>query len=108
MTARPKTQVRVLALAACLLVACAAPPEKPAGLREVLLVSEAVERDVGAAAAAQVEAELGLVESPELSGYVQALGERVLQRAPVKSFEYAFQVVDQDAPNAFALPGGLV
>lgn len=62
---------------------------------------------VGRSASEAVAAELGLVDRPELEAYLNALGQR-LARSGGRGFKYRFQIVDQDAPNAFALPGGFV
>jgi predicted Zn-dependent protease len=40
--------------------------------------------------------------------YVEAVGRRLAHHAPGYGFDYRFRVVDADAPNAFALPGGHV
>ena len=80
-------------------------PKRPA---EVVLRTEADDRRVGEDAAKEVEAELGLVTQPELVGYVNRIGERLLRFAPQRDFSYRFYIVDQEAPNAFALPGGQI
>lgn len=76
--------------------------------REVILVSEANDEAVGARAAQDVSRDLGILENPVLSQYVNAIGQRLARHAPHGKFSYTFQIVDQDAPNAFALPGGYV
>jgi len=73
-----------------------------------VLRSEADERRVAKDASAEVEAELGLVEDPALLGYVSQIGQRLLRFAPTRDFDYRFRIVDQEAPNAFALPGGQI
>ena len=37
---------------------------------------------------------------------VQEIGKRLLRSDPSRKFEYEFHIVDQEMPNAFALPGG--
>ncbi len=76
--------------------------------RDILLRTEAHDQQAGAQVAKEVEAEFGLVEDPELLAYVSAVGQRLARVAPDRSFVYRFQIVDQEAPNAFALPGGYV
>jgi len=56
----------------------------------------------------QAEAEFGLVEDPELNAYVDAIGRRLARHAPGYAFDYRFAIVDDAAPNAFALPGGYI
>jgi predicted Zn-dependent protease len=49
---------------------------------------------------------MGLYKSPALTAYVTEVGRRLVAYAPLRPFQYTFQVVDQMAPNAFSLPGG--
>jgi predicted Zn-dependent protease len=86
-------------------------PEVPAERQErrrVVLSSEYDDERVGEEAAKGVRAEMGFVEDPELSAYVNDLGARLAGHAPPRSFGYRFAIVDQFEPNAFALPGGHV
>lgn len=75
---------------------------------EIILRTEANDERAGAEAAEKVAAEIGLLEDPALTSYVSQIGQRLARQAPRGRFSYKFQVVDQDAPNAFALPGGYV
>jgi predicted Zn-dependent protease len=86
---------------------CGGGAPKPAR-REVILSSEAVDERVGQEAAADVTAGLGIVDDPELTKYVNQVGQRLARNAPRGGFQYHFAIVDQDAPNAFALPGGYI
>lgn len=74
--------------------------------RRTVLATEADDVRLGEEAAAEVAAELGLVEDPELTEYLGEIGQRLLEHAPEREFSYSFTVVDQPEPNAFALPGG--
>ncbi len=86
------------------------PPPEPESERppDLILSSEHADRKVGEEGAKRVEAEMGLVDDPELVAYVESLGRRISVHAPHSSFEYQFRIVDQDIPNAFALPGGFI
>ncbi len=99
-----------LALSLGLPLACAKDtPERSEATkkkRTILLSTEYDDLSAGEEAARQVEAEMGLYDSPELTAYVAAIGGRLIQHAPPRPFQYEFQVVDQMAPNAFSLPGG--
>ena len=55
-----------------------------------------------------IEAELGIVKDEALNRYVRSVALRLLRHAPPRPFDYQFQIVDQDVPNAFALPGGQI
>ncbi len=108
MPARALALGGVLTAAALLGSGCAGgpPAAEPARKREILLETEAHDERVGRDAAAEVRAQLGVIETPELSSYVNQVGRRLLRHAPLRGFEYEFVVIDQEAPNAFALPGG--
>jgi predicted Zn-dependent protease len=80
----------------------------PRPRRQVILSSAAVDEKVGREASREVVSELGLVDDPALVAYVNQLGQRLARHAPRGQFQYHFAIVDQDAPNAFALPGGYI
>lgn len=64
------------------------------------------ERRIGAEAAKQVEQTMGLVDTPELGSYLEAVGGRLAAHSPRNDLDYTFRIVDMKEPNAFALPGG--
>ncbi|MEE2663670.1 MAG: M48 family metalloprotease [Myxococcota bacterium] len=74
--------------------------------RTVLLTTEYDDVRVGEEASQQVVAQMGLLEDPVLTEYVNRLGHKLLRGVPRRGFQYRFYVVDQTEPNAFALPGG--
>ena len=47
-----------------------------------------------------------MVNDPELQGYVERVGRRLLTGARSVDFPYTFKVVLDDSVNAFAIPGG--
>ncbi|MCP5069568.1 MAG: M48 family metalloprotease, partial [bacterium] len=51
---------------------------------------------------------MGLVDDPELSAYVRAIGARLAANSPRQDTKYEFRVVDMPEANAFALPGGYI
>jgi predicted Zn-dependent protease len=98
-----------IALASALFaLACGASTPTREHPREVILRSEDVDRKVGEESAQGVKAQLGLIESSELIAYVAKVGARLARHAAKRNFEYSFQIVDQETPNAFALPGGFI
>jgi predicted Zn-dependent protease len=97
----------VAALIAVLAVACGGSSKAPKQ-REVILSSEAVDEKVGREAAESVTSSLGLVDDPKLVAYVNRIGQSLARHAPRGRFDYQFAIVDQDPPNAFALPGGYI
>ena len=82
------------------------PPAKEK--RTVLLKTEAHDEKVGYEASQGIGAQMGYVDDPELQAYVSEVGRRLARYAPRGRFHYQFKVVDQEVPNAFALPGGYI
>lgn len=70
-------------------------------------LTPAAERELGATEEARLEETVGLSDHARSAAWVTAVGRRVAQHAP-PGVEYRFHVVDMEAPNAFALPGGPV
>jgi predicted Zn-dependent protease len=91
-----------------LFASCGTPPERDetGRRRQTVLETASDDRDIGAIESERVRHEMGLVENAQLESYVTRVGKRVARGAG--GFQYSFQVVDQAAPNAFALPGGHV
>ena len=88
------------------LAACATNPVT--GKRQLALVSEAQEIEMGRQAAQDVARTLGLVENEELQAVVQRVGRRLAVDSERPSLPWEFHVVDDPTPNAFALPGGFI
>ncbi len=78
------------------------------GRRELVLMSAEREARLGEQMVAQVAEEMGLVESPALNAYVDAIGQRLAVHSPRRDVVYRFAIVDMMEPNAFALPGGYI
>jgi predicted Zn-dependent protease len=76
------------------------------GRRQVVLMSEADERQIDAAIVPQIESSDGLVRDPRLTDYVEELGRALAPHSPRQDVIYDFQIIESDEPNAFALPGG--
>ena len=71
-------------------------------------VSEAQEKDLGSQIAANLNARLPLVQDAPLNLYVNDLGNLVARHGGRPDLTYHFYIVDTDAVNAFALPGGYI
>jgi len=78
------------------------------GERQLALVSEAQELELGKRSAEQVRASIGLVDDPELQAYVQRVGKALAANSERPDLPWSFEVVDDPTPNAFALPGGYI
>lgn len=95
----------VFAFLICL-SSCATNPVS--GKPELALVSESQEIDIGRQSAAAAESQLGLVADQQLQNYVQSVGMPLAQGSERTALPWAFQVVDDPTPNAFAAPGGFI
>ena len=75
---------------------------------KIVLDTEYDDRRVGDDQTEAVMAEMGIVDDEKLNRYLQGVAVRLLRYAPARPFDYAFKIVDQKVPNAFALPGGKI
>ncbi|HTK93805.1 MAG TPA: M48 family metalloprotease [Verrucomicrobiae bacterium] len=71
-------------------------------------VSPSEEKKLGREAADEVENTIGLVRDPRPVEYVRRVAGRLAQTAQRADIAWQFNVADDAAPNAFALPGGWV
>lgn len=78
------------------------------GKRQISLVSEAQERQLGQQADQEVAGSIGLYEDADLQAYVRRIGEGLAAGSERPSLPWTFRLVDDPAVNAFALPGGYV
>jgi predicted Zn-dependent protease len=106
-----RTHRRVRAVATTMLVCalaagCAVNPVT--GRRQLALISEAQEIQIGQQASQEVAQQLGLVDNQPLQQYVQQIGERLARESERPNLPWSFRVVDDPTPNAFALPGGFI
>ncbi len=90
---------------ALLATACASNPVT--GHREVSLISEAEELEIGRRGDAEIRREMGVYDDDELQRYVTGVGERIAAVSHRPNLPWTFTVVDAPAVNAFALPGGI-
>ena len=78
------------------------------GQRQLSLISEGQEIEMGREGAAQVEAQIGLVDDAALQQYVQRIGKALASKSERPNLPWNFGVVNDPTPNAFALPGGFI
>jgi len=94
------------ALVVGLALGCA---ENPAtGKRQLSLVPQSQEISMGKQAAESVAQSVGLYDHAALQKYVSDVGHRLQAKAERPNLPWSFQVVDDSAVNAFALPGGYI
>ncbi len=95
--------VSMLALS---VLACTANPAT--GRRQLNFYSQADEIQLARQSDEQVRRQLGLVDDPKLQGWVSAIGKRLAAQSERPDLPWSFEVVDDPAVNAFAVPGGFV
>lgn len=88
-------------------LSCGSPPGQPQR-KQTVLNTDFDDAKAGAQESQYMASAMGLVDDPELNAYITAIGNRMVPFAPRRPFKYTFKIVDQPAPNAFALPGGHV
>lgn len=91
---------------AAVITACATNPVT--GKRELSLLSEAQEIAIGQQTDAEVRREMGVYDDSALQRYVSEIGQRLAQLSHRPHLPWAFTIVDHQAINAFALPGGFI
>jgi beta-barrel assembly-enhancing protease len=71
-------------------------------------ISPAEEKRLGENFMRRARQSLAMSDDPELNGYVQALGQRLLAQTETSYREFRFFMVNDSSINAFAVPGGFV
>src|SRR5215203_6281005 len=95
-------------IAAALMITAACAVNPATGKKEISLMSEAQEIQMGQQADVQVKQEMGVYNDPELQAYVSDVGMRLARSSERPNLPWHFTVVDEPAVNAFALPGGQI
>jgi predicted Zn-dependent protease len=71
-------------------------------------VSQDQETQIGHDQAAQVSAQLPMLDDGVVTGYVDSLGKAIASKTSRADLQWHFAVVNTDVVNAFALPGGYI
>ena len=95
-----------LVLCAALLASCAVNPVT--GKKELSLISEQGEVELGKQTDAEITALYGVYDPRGVGAYVAALGKRLTPFSHRPNLAYSFQVLDTPVVNAFAAPGGFI
>jgi len=96
----------IVFLLAILAVSCAVNPVT--GKKELSLISEGQEIEMGKQTDVEVAAQFGLYDDPDLNAYVSKLGSAMAAKSQRPGLPYRFAVLDSPVVNAFAVPGGSV
>ena len=92
----------------CLLLIAACTMNPATGERQLTLMSESQEIQMGAQTHPEVLASFGAYDDPELQAYVQELGAKIAATSERPELSWTFTVLDDPVVNAMALPGGYI
>jgi len=88
------------------IISCAVNPVT--GKKELMLLSESEEIDLGRQTDAEIVKGYGVLEDPELTAYLNDFCQRLGKVSHRPQPSYHFKVIDASVVNAFAVPGGYV
>jgi predicted Zn-dependent protease len=77
-------------------------------VRDFNILPLAEERDLGTQLSAEIAREMTLSKNASANLKVRSIGERSAAALPRRDFDYRFLVVEDNSPNAFTIPGGIV
>lgn len=105
-----------LTLRLLLLLALCLPPAAPSlavdlpsiGDPSERLITPDQERQLGEAFMRRLRQQVPFVDDPELNAYLSGLGNRLVANSDDPSQRFTFFIVEDDAINAFAAPGGFI
>lgn len=72
------------------------------------MVSPQMERQIGEQSMFRIRASESYLDDPEITDYLNALGGRLVANSSEPSQPFEFFVINDNAVNAFALPGGFI
>jgi predicted Zn-dependent protease len=103
----PQRRSPAAALAAlAALAACATNPAT--GGKQLILISESREIEMGREYDRDVSASIGLYADSSLQRYLQQFGARLAATSERPNLPWSFRVADDPVVNAFAIPGGFI
>jgi predicted Zn-dependent protease len=71
-------------------------------------ISQQQEVQMGQEYAQQINAQLPIIQDPEINRYVNVLGDSIARLTNRRDLDWQFFIVDSKEVNAFAVPGGFV
>lgn len=88
------------------LAACESAPVT--GRQQLILLPESQAQQMGVEAYQQIKSEKGVSNDPTYTGPVNEIGRRIAAASGQPDLPWEFTVIEDEEPNAFALPGGKV
>jgi predicted Zn-dependent protease len=78
------------------------------GRNQLILLPESQDAELGLNAYQEILAQSKISKDSELNQRVQEVGRRIAEASPHPEWDWQFTVIEDETPNAFALPGGKV
>lgn len=78
------------------------------GDRSETVLSPRQEKHLGAQFIRQARRQLPFIDEPELTQYLQRLGDRLVKHSDAKGLRFHFYLINSPEINAFAVPGGYI
>ena len=104
----PVIRLRIVAVATTLAIAVACATNPVTGKKELSLMSEQQEVQLGQQYDVEVRKQMRPYNDPELQRYISQIGMRLARLSHRPQLPWHFTLVDVPAVNAFALPGGYI
>lgn len=97
----------LLIISICIVMgSCAVNPVT--GKKEIMLISQSMEINMGRRIDRGIRMEYGLYPDPALTAYVREIGRELVPHTHRPNLEYHFAILDTEVENAFAAPGGYI
>lgn len=78
------------------------------GKKEIMLISQSMEINMGREIDRGIRMEYGLYHDPSLTAYVREIGRELVPHTHRPNLDYHFAILDTEVENAFAAPGGYI
>jgi metalloendopeptidase OMA1, mitochondrial len=95
-----------LSLSASVLTGCSTAPVT--GRQQLVLMSDAEAASMGREAYRDILQKQGIASNQQQTAMVKRVGERIAAKNALPGQHWEFNLINDDTPNAFALPGGYV
>jgi len=77
-------------------------------IRDITTVSDDDERQLGMEFDRELQKHVRVIQDPVVAGFLNDLGQRIVQTIEPQPFIYRFRVIEDPSLNAFAVPGGYI
>ena len=105
---RARWPTRILVIGVALFAAVAARADRTQIKPGANLFTPPQDIEIGLRGSRAAETQLPMLNDPRVDDYLNALGQRLVSHTPSYPFPYKFRCVNDEAVNAFALPGGFI